>query len=481
MAIIDQKKDIFGKISSLNVLTDSFPELPDFNSLSSINNTTDSGQFLIDLLNSLVGFKAIRDFVIDTITYKLPEIESAIKDGLKDELKSSVSCGINPSIPSWFKNGQPGVEMKVKDIDFFDIMKVNPDSLEGNLIYRDIQPQLNSTDLNTYLYYTIQENGTPENWGSSVLGTDILETTFLSSTPTANNIFKFTTTTDYDNKTLTEFNNSFIDSVSIFGSLNSNDVTKLINLIFDEIFGSISSSSSVNKSKKQLKKEAEINECLECIINSEDDVISDNFFSFDNETISKIELIVDNKKNGIKYLDSCGNIPVSISVDDISGYQNSIDSATTKIEELQAITSALDDAAETQASFSDNETDKLTFKTDFFIEIIKKLTRIIASLIISPKLMVLFAINHQIIYGQNSSYDGPIDFLKKNKKLVKNVTKIIRDIILELLLKLVLKILAKKLAEKFAGDEIEKAKNYVSIVLSYLGIPQEIIAIVRGI
>ena len=35
--------------------------------------------------------------------------------------------------------------------------------------------------------------------------------------------------------------------------------------------------------------------------------------------------------------------------------------------------------------------------------------------------------------------------------------------------------------QKFAGDEIEKAKNYVSIVLSYLGVPQEIIALIRGI
>jgi len=481
MAIIDQKKEIFGNISSLNVLTDSFPKLPDFNSFSSINNTTDSGQFLIDLLNSLVGFQAFRDFVIDTITYRLPEIEAALKDGLKDELKSTVSCDVNPSIPSWFKNGQSGINVKVKDVDFFDIMKVNPDSLEGNLIYRDIQPQVNSTDFNTYLYYTIQSDGTPENWGDSVLSTDILETTFLSNTATANNVFKFTTTTDYDDKTLTEFNNAFIDSISIFGSPNSSDAAKLINLIFDEIFGSISSSPSVNKSKKQLIKEAEVNEVLECLINSEDDVISDNFFTFDNETIAKINLIADNKKNGIKYLDSCGNIPVSISVDDISGYQNSIDATTTKSEELEAVTSALDNAADTQASFSNNESDKLTFKTDFFIEIVKKLTRIIASLIISPKLMVLFAINHQIIYGQGNSYDGPIDFLKKNKKLVKNVSNIIRNIILELLLKLVLKILSEKLIQKFAGDEIEKAKNYVSIVLSYLGVPQEIIALIRGI
>ena len=105
----------------------------------------------------------------------------------------------------------------------------------------------------------------------------------------------------------------------------------------------------------------------------------------------------------------------------------------------------MDNLADTQASFSNNPQDILTIKTDLFTEIIKKLTRIIMSLVISPKFITLFAINHRIIYGQEDGYNGAVDFIKKNRKLVKGVAEIIRNIILELLLTLVLKILMEKL------------------------------------
>ena len=100
---------------------------------------------------------------------------------------------------------------------------------------------------------------------------------------------------------------------------------------------------------------------------------------------------------------------------------------------------------------------------------------------ISPKFLSLFIINHQIIYGKGTSYDGPIDFIKKNKKLVKNIAKIIGNILLNLLLTLALKYLSFKLRQKFTKDEIEKAKNYVSIVFSYLGIPPVILEQIRRI
>jgi hypothetical protein len=103
------------------------------------------------------------------------------------------------------------------------------------------------------------------------------------------------------------------------------------------------------------------------------------------------------------------------------------------------------------------------------------------NLIISPKFLALFIVNHQIIYGQGTSYADAIDFIKKNKKLIKSIVKIIRNILLNLLLTLALKYLSIKLSQKFAGDEIEKGKNYVSIVLSYLGVPPEVLALIRGL
>ena len=96
------------------------------------------------------------------------------------------------------------------------------------------------------------------------------------------------------------------------------------------------------------------------------------------------------------------------------------------------------------------------------------------NIVLSPKVITLFAINHQIIYGQGSKYDGPVDFLKKNKKIIKGISKRVSQILLNLLLTLALKYLTIKLAQKISGDEIEKNKNYVKVVLSYLGVPSSI-------
>tara|TARA_R110002050_G_scaffold79261_8_gene169380 strand:+ start:2708 stop:4153 length:1446 start_codon:yes stop_codon:yes gene_type:complete len=474
MGILDKKKEIFGNIGAINVLNDNFPKLPSTNSLPSINNGLNSTQFLMDLITSLVGFDALKDYVTNTITYKLSDIEDEIKSAIKTEFKEIVSCSINPSMPSWFKNDGDGVILKVMDVDFFDTMKVNPDSLEGNLIFTDITSGVNSSDFNTYLYNTIQSPTVDTNWGISTYNKEILQTTFLETHTSDNNVLKFNATVDYSSKKLTQFNNDYIDSISLFGSTGSLNSKTFINSMMEEMFGTISSSSGVKKSKKQLKKEGELREVLDCIINSENDLIDDSYFTFDNPTIAKIDEDVNNRKNGIRRLETCGNLVVKITSDELSVSQDLIDSSTTTEEEFNSVSTALDNLSDIQSSFSQDPKDKLTVKSDFFSEMIKKFSRVIMNIVLSPKVITLFAINHQIIYGQGSKYDGPVDFLKKNKKIIKGISKRVSQILLNLLLTLALKYLTIKLAQKISGDEIEKNKNYVKVVLSYLGVPSSI-------
>ena len=47
----------------------------------------------------------------------LPKIERDIKQVLKLELKSIVSCGVDPSLPFWFKSNGTGIVIEVKKID----------------------------------------------------------------------------------------------------------------------------------------------------------------------------------------------------------------------------------------------------------------------------------------------------------------------------------------------------------------------------
>ena len=166
MNVISKKKEVFGKIGAIKTLTEGLPKLKLSSSFSSINNSGDVISFLTDLVKTLVGFEALVSSVIDTITHSLPRIEKEVKKALKVELKNIVSCGVNPSLPSWMKSTGPGINIQVKKIDFADILRTDPNSVAGQLIYNDITtPLIDSSDFNTFLYGVIQDDEAQQNGG----------------------------------------------------------------------------------------------------------------------------------------------------------------------------------------------------------------------------------------------------------------------------------------------------------------------------
>ena len=471
MGVVDKKRKLLSKIAAVKALANVKKDKVN-SSYSSINNKLNSTSFLVDLTKTLVGAKALKDYIIDTISYKLPEIEEAIKEGLKLELKKLCSCNINPSIPDWLKHpskGGTGVNLRVTEIDFFDIMKVNPISFEGRLIYTDNKNGVNSKDFNTYLYSTIHDNpNIATQWGNSVGNSNIIETTFIPDGTLAgipNNTIKCTASVDYSDKKLSDFNNDFIDSLSLFGNPDSKSSSKMISSIMEELFGSIS--SITNKSKKQLISEIGFKKVLDSVLDSETDKVDDSVFKFDKSTLAKIDRESNDRKKGVRELKTDVIAKVSVGTVIISDSMTAINATKTKVDEVSEIKNTLNNAAKAQTNSITNQADKETVKTNFFVEIIKKLQRIVMSSIMGPEFITIFAINYKIVHGQNSGYDDPIDFVKKNRTLVKSIGKVILNILLNLLLNLVLSYIAKLLKEKFIDDKIEKAKNHVSVLLSY--------------
>ena len=72
----------------------------------------------------------------------------------------------------------------------------------------------------------------------------------------------------------------------------------LPNQIIDLLFGSIS--IKTNKTKRQLEKEAEINDVIDRLANSDiNDEINDDYFTFTNQEITRQQEIANNRRNGI--------------------------------------------------------------------------------------------------------------------------------------------------------------------------------------
>lgn len=471
MGILDKKRKVFGNIAAAKTLTESMPKLKLSSSFPSINNNGDSITFLTDLIKSLIGYAALIKALVDILTHSIEEIEVEIKKALKTELKSIVSCGIDPSLPSFIKTSGTGIVIEVKKIDFLDLMKVDPTSVSGKLMYDDPTAGLTSTDFNTFLYAVIQDDGNTHTWQN------IFDFTFVSLDPNGinpNNSLIIKANPSYNTKTLNDLNNNFVDSLNLFNSQG------LVNKIIDTIFGSIS--FSLGKSRKQLEAEAKINNVVDKIVNTDEgQTISDTYFTFDNEEISKIQHEADERKKGIIKIKSSKTFDASVPEENLTEFNTDMGTAVTTQQKKEVLTTHLDKMADKTTDKSPNPQDKQSIKLNFIQRIINTLIKAIVSVVLSPKVVLIFLVNFKIVYGPTATYSDGVDFIKKNKALIKRIIKKITTMIIQMLLVIALKRIAELVGEAQAKKEIDKAKNKIAQLLTLVGVPQEAIRIIKGL
>lgn len=464
MSIINQKLKIFGEISAKRTMVGGLPKLKVNPSFPSINNDTNSLNFLTDLLSSLVGLESLKEVVIDTLTANLPNIEQDIKKVLKSELNSITSCQINPSIPTNLRYDGSGVDLELKKIDFSNMLLTNPTSEIGELLYSDVPSKLNSKDFNTFLYYVIQ-SGKTHTWANC------LDITFIEEGET-NNVINIKVNKSFidSGKSLKDLNNTLVDSVSLF------DLSEILNKLLDNVFGVISTEQ--NKSKNQILNELKINNIIDSIINQEDDeVIDDSFFKFDNDELVDLEMRADNKKRGVKVVVTSTNYDISTNLQTLSNITKDVKSSDNK--DLNSVLNNAIDKIGLDITKNIPEIDKYSVKLDFIGELVKNLMRVIGSVIISPKVITILALNHQIVYGVK--FDDSIDFIMKNKYFIKNIFNGVRDVVIERLLNKVLKEIETLVLETTAEIMTEQIKNTSAIINSLVGIPLEVTRQISGI
>jgi hypothetical protein len=489
MSIQDKKSKIFGNIAAGRTLVDgksSALNKKKTKSLESFNNSKGKTVlFLTDLIGSLVGFMVLIDTIVDALTFYLSKIEREVKRGLKVELKSIVSCGVNPSIPAFLKSTGTGIIIPVNKIDFFDLFKIEPTSDAGKLMYRDVtSPLSNTTDFNTFLYNVIQDDGVTHTWTHN--GKNILDIRFDSNGTGSNpnNSLTIKANSSYNTKKLTDLNNDFIDSLTLFNTEG------IINRILDSIYGSIS--FKLNKSKKQLENEAKINTVINKIIDSDaNDPINDDYFTFTNEETFEHEKEATLRQQGIKQLETTKTINASVPMEMLTDLNNQINVPSlndnqrkeiigsnlakmadfTTINNVSSIPRVINNSTLPNMSNlpSTSTPDNVTIKMNFVQEIFKNFTKTIVSSIISPKVIMIFLINLKIVYGVSVDYVDGVDFIKKNKNIFKSLIKGVSTIIIKLLMGLALKEIARLMAQIIIKKRVEKLKLRKDQILSLTG------------
>jgi len=465
---VAKKKKIFGKIAAAKAFVDGLTKQKNTSSMSSINNDGNSLSFLSDMIKSLIGYSALIEVVVSFLYKNMDEIEELIKNSLKEELKSIVSCGVNPTIPSFLNN--PGVVLEVSKIDFLGIFKISPNDEAGKLIYNDItNPLTNSSDFNTFLYGVIQDDGVQYTWDN------MLDITFnsLGNATRPNNTITIKANPSFSSKKLIELNNSFINKGPII------DTNKVVNNAIDTIYGTIS--STAKKSLKQLQMEAKLNDIIDRLIDSNNkESIDDSYFTFTNDDVYRQQEQALLRKKGITKLDCCQKVAVSMPISFLTDFNNEMNDAGI-LNKKEVIINNINKMAEQNTVNSENPSDNISLKLDFIQQMINSLIKSSASAVISPKIVTITSINQKIVYGQASDYANSVDYIKLCRNLIKLIIKKITEREVKELMKVVLVYVGQLTAKIAAKKLIEKANNRKSQIASLAGVPQDGLRALKGL
>lgn len=465
MSVLDKKKQVFGEIAAAKTLTSGMPTLKTNSSMPSINNDGNVILFLTDLVKALIGYEALVSALVDTLTHSIENIEVDVKKSIKLELKSIVSCGVNPQIPSWLTSTGNGIIIPVNKIDFLDMLHTPPNSIGGTLMYNDITtPYTISNDFNTFLYGVIQDDGIPHTWQN------IIEVTFnsvgIGGNP--NNTLTIKTTSNYDTKSLSELNNDFIDSITLFNTEN------ILNKLIDIIYGSVS--SFIGKTLKQLESEEKINDIIDKMVNSDTiNGLNDSDFIFTNDQLLQQEDYARKRNLGIITVATSTIDQSSVPINNLIDVTAQLTGVTSTIQKKEVITNGLNNMANSSVENVSNISDKNSAKLDFIQQLVMGLVKSIVNIILSPKVLLVFLINAKIIYGQSFNYTDPIDFIKKNKNLLQTIIKDISEELIKILIAIVLKEINKLVVEMVAKKQKEKIAYKIAQLQSLIGVPTNLI------
>lgn len=459
----DNKQDVFNKIAALRTLNEGYPKFNLTNSVPSINNSDEVIAFLLDLIISLIGSEELKDVSVDFLSRKLPDIEFSVKNGIKKTLNDGMNMGTNPKTPSFLVNG---FDVQVKNIDLLEKFKIDPKSEVGGLIYDDSTNGLNSINLDTFLFETVQTENQSNLWGSQVGVNTILDIKH------SNNILNVKSGNDYNTKTLRDFNNDYIDSLKLFNP------DKVINRIMDKMFGVIS--NTLGKTRDSLITEAKLNDIIENFINAKDnDVVDDSYFQFSNEQLTNQEFVSTNRSNGVAVLIDCDNYTSSINFNTLSGISQDISNSTT-LNEMRVIISNSITKLLDEATLNTSDVDKNNVKTGFFKIILKELIISLIEMILSPQILLLLLINNKV-FGLINFYKDIIELIRSNTLFIKNIVCVIKDVLINLLLAIIIKEILRLITAQTINKEKESAKNKLLSIMSLLSVPQEMMLTIRGL
>ena len=247
------------------------------------------------------------------------------------------------------------------------------------------------------------------------------------------------------NKSIYEFNKDYLENIKIFSPrvLVASMINELLN---GNVLGSLGLSYSIEENYI----DAQINEIIKRALEDDDMTISDCYFTFSNDEYNKMLSNMEIQRYGGKILNSETSPIIKIEKDFGIEKLNEINSMATINEKISTITKTIYDIAAipgTDASIEISDKSSLGYNNEWLRQILMSIIRPIVKSLLSPKLMLLFLIDFEIMGLINLEDVNAIKnindilniFYRKIFGAMISVIKYIKDKIIEFLLNLFFK------------------------------------------
>lgn len=241
------------------------------------------------------------------------------------------------------------------------------------------------------------------------------------------------------NKSIYRFNIDYLNNIQIFNPRLI--ITEMINTLLN---GNLSIGVNLNYSIQTKILEARINTIIKKALEEDDATVEDCFFSFSNDEYNEALKNMELQKYNAKQLNSETSPAIKIEENFGLDAVNEINSMATLNEKISTISKTVYDISAIPAQDAAIEiSDKLSldFNEKWINDVVMALVMPLAKAILTPKVMLLFLINFQIMGMINindiKSLNDVMDLiLKKMIAIIISLVRYIKDKIIEFLLKL---------------------------------------------
>ena len=271
-----------------------------------------------------------------------------------------------------------------------------------------------------------------------------------------NNDYRKITQNYYYRRTLVEFNTDYVMSLKLFDS-------KVVTAqLLDSLMGLLN--IDLNLTYKQMLIKNEVKKMVQMIVETDDTVVSDCFFTFTNDDYNAMLEKAELNRAKLFSINGEQNTTTTIDPKEILRSLNELDDSAIQSGDTTVIEHALTEISGNITTMDDREGDAINFgaRMNFIENLMNNLAYVITSAVLSPKVYLLILINLEIL-GKDTNFNLE-GFIGQFKQLIASEIRTIRDQLIKYLVNELKPILDNIKTEIAVKIGIEQAQYYYRLM-----------------